>query len=142
MVRWLALGREWRVSLVNVSRLVLDPRGGAASARLAVDRPGALLASGDFVDGELVGGAEGRVTISSVLFGLKSYSAEGAVLAVHVRDVAEAATEFELLSADGSRLLTNQLDLRADGLAGRERNAGDFVLRAADLAELRRVNPR
>lgn len=139
VVRWLALGREWRVSLVNVSRLVLDPRGGVAAARLAADRPGALLASGDFVDGELVAGAEGRVTISSVLFGLKGYSAEGAVLAVHVRDATEAATEFEVLSADGSRLLTNQLELRAEGVAGRERNAGEFLLRTGDMVELRRT---
>ncbi|KAF0180147.1 MAG: hypothetical protein FD161_925 [Limisphaerales bacterium] len=139
VVRWHALGREWRVSLVNVSRLVLDPRGGAASARLAGDRPGALLASGDFVDGELVGGTEGRITISSVLFGLKNYSAEGAVLAVHVRDVVEAATEFEVLSADGSRLLASQLELRAEGVAGRERSAGEFLLRVADVSDLRRL---
>ena len=139
VVRWNALGREWNVSLVNVSRLVLDPRGSATAARLASDRPGALLASGDFVDGELVGGAPGRITISSVLFGLKNYSAEGTVMAVHLRDAAEAATEYEVLSADGSRLLASQLELRADGLAGRERSAGEFLLRPGSVSELRRL---
>jgi hypothetical protein len=138
-VRWQALGREWRVSLVNVSRLILDARGVTTSTRFASGRKGALLASGDFVDGELVAGAEGRVTISSVLFGLRNYSAEGAVLGVHVRDAAEAATEFELLCADGSRLLVKQLELRAEGLAGREQDAGEFLLRPGDLAELRRT---
>jgi hypothetical protein len=139
VVRWQALGREWQVSLVNVSRLVLDPRGAATAARLASGRPGALLASGDFVDGELVGGAEGRVTISSVLFGLKSWAAEGSVVAVHLRDVAEAAADFEVLSADGSRLLVSQLELRAEGISGRGHNVGDFLLRIADVAELRRT---
>ena len=141
VVRWHALGREWPVSLVNVSRLVLAPRSGASSGRLAAGRPGALLASGDFVDGELVGGAAGRITISSVLFGLKNYSAEGAVLAVHLRDAAESATEFEVLSADGSRLLASQLELRAEGLAGRERSAGEFLLRVADVSDIRRLPP-
>lgn len=142
VVRWQALGREWQVSLVNVSRLVLDPRGAATAARLAAGRPGAVLVSGDFVDGELVAGADGRVTISSVLFGLKSYSAEGTVQAVQVRDVTEASADFELLTSDGSRLLVNQVELRAEGLAGRERSAGEFMLRVGDMAELRRTNPR
>lgn len=139
VVRWHALGREWNVSLVNVSRLLLDPRAETHFHRLRPERPGALLANGDFVDGELVGGAAGRITISSVLFGLRNYSAEGSALAVHLRDAAEAATEFEILSTDGSRLLVNQLGLRDEGLVGRERNAGDFVLRVADLAGLRRA---
>lgn len=138
VVRWQALGREWQVSQVNISRLLFDPRGAATAGRLTPGRPGALLASGDFVDGELVGGAEGRVTISSVLFGLKSYTAEGALLAVQMRDAAKAPAQFELLVADGSRLLTNQLELRADGLAGRECSAGEFLLRPADVVELLR----
>jgi len=142
VVRWHALGRDWNVSLVNVSRLLLEPRAEAQFHRLRPARPGALLASGDFVDGELIAGEPGRVSISSVLFGIRSYSAEGAVLAVHLRDAAEAATEFEVLSADGSRLLANQLELRADGLAGRERSAGEFLLRTGDLVELRRAGAR
>ena len=107
------------------------------STRFAAGRKGALLASGDFVDGDLVAGVDGRVTISSVLFGLRNYSAEGAVLGVHVRDQAETATEFELLCADGSRLLVKKLELRDEGLAGHEQNAGEFHLRLGDLAELR-----
>ncbi len=139
VVRWQALGREWQVSLVNVSRLVLDPRVSLTSKRLAADRPGALLVSGDFVDGELVAGPEGRVTISSVLFGLRSYSAEGAVAVVHLRETTGRTTEFELLCVDGSRLLVNALELRGENLAGRECNAGDFQLRLADVCELRRA---
>jgi hypothetical protein len=139
VVRWHALGRDWNVSLVNVSRLLLEPRAEAQFHRLRPERPGALLASGDFVDGELIAGEPGRVTISSVLFGIRSYSAEGAVLAVHMRDAAEAAAEFEIHCADGTRLLANQLELRAEGLAGRERSAGEFLLRVADVSELRRL---
>jgi len=139
VVRWHALGRDWNVSLVNVSRLLLEPRAEAQFHRLRPERPGALLASGDFVDGELIAGEPGRVTISSVLFGIRSFSAEGAVLAVHLRDAAEAGTEFEISFTDGSRLLASQLELRAEGVAGRERSAGEFLLRAADVSELRRL---
>lgn len=138
VVRWHALGREWNVSLVNVSRLLLDPRAETHFHRLRPERPGALLANGDFVDGELVAGTEGRVTISSVLFGLRNYSAAGSALAVHLRDAVDEGAGFEILAADGSRLLVNQLEVRAEGLAGRERNAGEFVLRTGDVVELRR----
>lgn len=142
VVRWQALGREWNVSLVNVSRLLLEPRAETQVTRLRPERPGALLANGDFVDGELLAGEPGRLRISSVLFGIRSYSAEGSVLAVHIRDVAQAGAEFEIHSADGSRLLANQLELRADGIGGRERNAGEFLLRGADVSELRRLTVR
>lgn len=142
VVRWHALGREWNVSLVNVSRLLLEPRAESQVTRLRPGRPGALLANGDFVDGELVAGEPGRLRISSVLFGLRSYSAEGAVLAVHLREVAEAGAEFEIQSPDGSRLLANQVELRAEGLFGRERNAGEFLLPSTEVLELRRVNAR
>lgn len=142
VVRWHALGRDWNVSLVNVSRLLLEPRAEAQFHRLRPERPGALLANGDFVDGELIAGEPGRVTISSVLFGIRTYSAEGAVLAVHLREAAEAGAEFEILCSDGSRLLMNQVELRAEGLAGRERSAGDFLLRPGDLLELRRMSAR
>ncbi len=142
VVRWHALGREWNVSLVNVSRLLLEPRAESQVTRLRPERPGALLANGDFVDGELLAGEPGRLRISSVLFGIRSYSAEGSVLAVHLRDVAEAGAEYELRSPDGSRLLANQLELRAEGFAGRERNAGEFLLRGAEVSELRRLPAR
>ena len=142
VVRWHALGREWNVSLVNVSRLLLEPRAETQVTRLRPERPGALLANGDFVDGELLAGEPGRLRISSVLFGIRSYSAEGSVLAVHLREVAEAGAEFEIHSADGSRLLVNQVELRADGIGGRERNAGEFLLRGADVSELRRLTVR
>ncbi|MEN9575449.1 MAG: hypothetical protein RL514_3304 [Verrucomicrobiota bacterium] len=142
VVRWHALGREWEVSLVNVSRLLLEPRAETQVTRLRPERPGALLANGDFVDGELLAGEPGRLRISSVLFGIRSYSAEGSVLAVLIRDVAEAGAQFEIHSADGSRLLVNQLELRAEGIAGRERNAGEFLLRSADVSALRRLPAR
>ena len=63
------------------------------------------------MDGELVGGGEGRVTISSVLFGLRNYSTEGAVLAVHVRDKTEAAAlATDVINNSGKRLWTNYGD--------------------------------
>lgn len=141
VVRWHAAGREWAVSLVNVSRLLLDVRVSAAATRLTAGRSGALLANGDFVDGELVGGSEGRIAISSVLFGLRNYAAEGGVTAVQVREAAETAADFEVLTIDGSRLLVNQLELCAQGISGRERSAGEFQLGSAEVRELRRMKP-
>ncbi len=120
-----ALGREWNVLLANVSRLLLEPRAETQVTRLRPERPGALLANGDFVDDELLAGEPGRLRISSVIFGIRSYSGEGSVLAVHLRDVAEAGAEFEVLCPEG--------------LVGRERNSGVFLLRTGDVGELQRL---
>lgn len=141
VVRWAGLGREWNVSLVNISRLLLQPGAEARLAAKATGRPGALLASGDFVDGELVAGEPGRIAISSVLFGLRTYAAESSVLGVHLHAVDGTGGEFEVQCQDGSRLLADQVELRAEGLAGRERGAGKFLLPLTDVKELRRLAP-
>lgn len=141
VVRWAGLGREWSVSLVNVSRLLLQPGAESRLAEKGAGRPGALLASGDFVDGDLTAGEPGRIAISSVLFGLRTYAAESSVLGVHLHAVDGTGGEFEIQCQDGSRLLADQVELRAEGLAGRERGAGKFLLPLTDVKELRRMTP-
>jgi hypothetical protein len=138
VVRWAALGREWSVSLVNVSRLVLQPHAQTLMSRVRSGRVGGLLASGDFVDGELAASNPGQVRISSVLFGLRSYAAAGDVVAVYVREVAEAPLEYEARMNDGSRLHLRQLTSRDGTLTARERSLGEVTLPLAELAELRR----
>ncbi|PAW84727.1 MAG: hypothetical protein B9S33_11130 [Pedosphaera sp. Tous-C6FEB] len=139
VIRWEAWGREWSVAQVNVSRLVLQPGAQTLMNRVRPGRAGGMMVSGDFVDGELVAGPSGQVRISSVLFGLRTYAAAGELVAVFVRDVAEAPLEFEARMVGGSRLHLRQLTLREGEFTARERSLGEVTLRADELLELRRT---
>ncbi len=139
VVRWEALGRAWGISLVNVSRLVLQPGAQTLIKRVRAGRVGGLLVSGDFVDGELAAGPGGQVRISSVLFGLRSYAAEGELVAVFVREPLVAPLEFEARTSDGSHLHLRQLRLREGVLTAHDRSLGEVTFPLEKLAELRRA---
>ena len=139
VIRWEALGHAWSVSQVNVSRLILQPGAQTLMNRVRPGRAGGMMVSGDFVDGELVAGRSGQVRLSSVLFGLRSYSAAGELVAVFVRDVVEAPLEFEARMVGGSRLHLRHLTLRDGEFTARERSLGEVTLRVEELTELRRT---
>jgi len=139
VIRWEAMGLTWSVSQVNVSRLVLQPGAQTLMNRVRPGRVGGMMATGDFVDGELVSGPNGQVRLSSVLFGLRTYPAVGELVAVFVRDVVEAPLEFEVRLVGGSRLHLRRLTLREGSFTALERSLGEVTFRAEELLELRRT---
>ena len=64
-------------------------------------RPGVMLRKGDFIDGEFKGIVAGKVKVSSVLFGLRSYSLADEVAVIVFRRAAPAAP-FEVRLRDRS----------------------------------------
>lgn len=87
---------------------------------LRAGRPGVLLASGEFVEGEFRGLAQGRVRISSVLLGLRSYELNRDVLALVLHQPGEPAGPFEVTTADGSVWLGTELELGRDEIVLQE----------------------
>ena len=74
-----------------------------------------LLRSGDFVDGEFAGLKDGRITISSVLFGKKEFVVEEEAVAVVFHPVRKRTAAFEVHCADGSVLRVSGLKLAPPG---------------------------
>ena len=138
VVRWAALGREWNVSRVNVARLVFQPEATALLKRVAPGRAGVLFANGDFVDGELLRSDRSRVTISSVLFGIRSFPVDGEIIAVIVRDAPKVEPRLRVTHADGSVLLAQDMSVRADGIGWRDASLGEITLPLGALHELAR----
>jgi hypothetical protein len=70
-----------------------------------------LLANGDFVEGTFASMEGTRVTINSILLGLRTYDTTHQVLAVIVRDTEAGAGLFEVQLRDQSILFTDDVGL-------------------------------
>ncbi len=130
------------ISLVNVARLYLQPLAARITEKIPAGRKGVLLANGDFVDGEFKGIEGGRVTVSSVLFGLQAYPLPE-VLAVALRDVPRTPPVGTLLRVglpSGALLHAKTIVLRNGAVVVEDPSVGTVLLPADDLRELKRVN--
>ncbi len=130
------------ISLVNVARLYLQPLTSRTVEKIPAGRKGVLLANGDFVDGEFKGIEGGRVTVSSVLFGLQAHPLPE-VLAVALRDVPRTPPVGALLRVglpSGALLHAKTLVVRNGAVVVEDPSVGTVILPADDLRELKRVN--
>ena len=128
-------------SLVNVSSVAFDWLRPDLAARLRPGRPGVLLTTGDFVDGEVRSLAAGRVAVNSVLFGRREYVFPGEALAVTLGKSAPppAPAEFTVRLRDGSRLRARSLAARDGHLVIEEPTAGSFAVALDEVAEIYRT---
>ncbi|MGE5610414.1 MAG: NPCBM/NEW2 domain-containing protein, partial [Bacillota bacterium] len=108
--------REMSVPAAEVSYVQFAAMGANLAAKLQAGRKGVLLANGDFVEGDVVGIEDGRLKLSSVLFGLQRLEM-GRVVAAVLREPALAATRYELRVADGSVLLSDRVSVDGGNLS-------------------------
>lgn len=104
-----------------------------------LDRPGLLLKSGDFMDGELRKMENNRVEINSVLLGLKTFRFNQ-VEAVIYRAVKPRPARFEIRTKDQSLYRVDQLQLREDRLVFLDAPLRGFSEPGAALTEMRRLD--
>ncbi len=128
-------------SRVNVSSVAFDWVRPDLAARLRPGRPGVLLTTGDFVDGEVRSLAAGRVAVNSVLFGRRDYVFPGEALAVTLGKPATPPppAEFTVRLRDGSRLLARALAARDGHFVIAEPTAGSFTVALDEVAEIYRT---
>jgi len=126
------------VSLVNVARIYCQPLSPALAQRILPGRPGALLAKGDFVDGEFRGIEGGRAQLTSVLFGTRAFALQTEVLAIALRNPAPPPKGFEIRLRDRSTLLTANVAMDGTGISADVPGVGAVRLPAGELQQLRR----
>lgn len=131
------LGRE-AVSRAVVTNIRFQPLPSRFSAPLNQNRPGVLLASGEFIEGDCRAITEGRVTVSSVPLGLVQYDVNNEVLAVVLRKRATSGTHsYELKSHDGSTWRGREMKIERLGIRLREPSLGWQWIPLSELSELR-----
>ena len=123
----------------NTAALFFQPLRSRDAEALRFDREGVFLRDGDFMEGSVVGLAEGRVTVESLLLGRKSFSVQTEAMAVVLR--APVAGELEgwtLLLADGSRLRCREFLLGEGGVILNHSPYRDYHIGRDRLVEIRR----
>jgi len=132
-------GRDATFSMVNVARIIVQPLAKRFEERIAAGRPGALLAKGDFVDVEFKGIEDGKLRVSSILFGPRSYEAAKEVIAVVLRNSAPSAAAWEIRLLDHSVIHAASLNVEGDSLIVRDTMAGTLKLAFAEVAQIKKM---
>lgn len=86
----------------DVSRIVYRPVLTEMAGGMRGPQNGVLLASGDFLDGQIKSIRDGHLSISSVLFGLKQLELKDEVMAVALRASTALSAPYTLRTADGT----------------------------------------
>lgn len=127
------------VSTLNVARIEYVPLTPELQERAEADRQGVLLVDGDFLDGRLRSIATNSVTLSSLLYGFRSFAAgsEAGWLQVGVVEPEDAA--FRVLLQNGSELRARQVELGTNAFRAESPLLGSLWVRRDDLKGLRRI---
>ena len=71
-------------------------------ARLKAGRPGLILSTGEFVEGDIRSFGRGEVTVSSVLFGLRTYDLTSEIMAAILHPPDAAKPSWEVRTREGA----------------------------------------
>ena len=100
-------------------------------------RAGALVAGREFVEGEVKSIADQRVTISSVLFGLRTLEGDQRATAVFLRAVTPRRCRYEIKLRNGSCLRADLFDCEKGGFVLRDGVLRGTRINTWELLELR-----
>jgi hypothetical protein len=139
LLKFQPLGRsEEPMSTLNIARLQFRSMSPQLAARIASAVPGVLLANGDFIEGDFKAFSKGQVTISSVIFGLRSFAAASEAVAVVLRPFQPTA-KFVVRTDTGSAFFAEDVEFQQEMMSLTEPILGKVNLKAADLLDCRRL---
>lgn len=130
-------GRE-SLQLSSVANIRFQPVPPRFVTALSREHPGVLLANGDFIEGECRGLEQGRVTVSSVLFGRVRYDVNGEVLALVLRKRGPpGAWSCEVNLNDGTSWRGRELKIERLGVTLMEPSLGRRFVPLHEISEIR-----
>ena len=127
-----------RVPTPRVARVIFQPLTGELAWKTRASRPGVWVSNGDFIDGEFRGLSDHKLTLRSVLYGLRAFDVDDEVLAVVLQPRRAPRAAFEIETADGATLLATELALGDGEVRLRESALGEVRVPAFEILELRR----
>ena len=125
-------------SALREEPVITEPLSGELAWKTRGSRPGVWVNKGDFFDGEFRGVHERQITLSSVLYGLRTFAIDDEVLAVVVQPRQLRPASFELQTSTGATLLASDVKLGDGELRLSESALGEVRVPAFEIFELRR----
>ena len=127
-----------RAPMMSVARIAFQPLDSDLMWKTRISRPGVWTSGGDFFDGDFRALERRKLTISSVLYGLRTFDLDDEVLALVLQPRRLQRAPFEIETADGATLLATQLAVGDGELRFREPALGELRLPAHEILEVRR----
>jgi len=125
------------IPLFQVSRIYFRSMPANLDDPAESRRSGALLKSGDFIDGTFKGFEGGRIVLSSVVLGRRRIPKDQVVM-VSIREPTASRAPFEVVLSDGSRLRVRNLRPDADRLHFSDNGLDGWSIPIQDLIAIRR----
>ena len=132
-----AFDKEYRLSLVNVARILFQPLLPKFARQISPGRNGVLLSNGDFFEGEFRSLEKGQLKISSVLFGNRTFTLSGKVIALVLRDPAPAPLLYAVRTLNGSVLNTISMTAEQEAVGVVDPTVGPLRIPLDQLAEIK-----
>jgi len=137
LVRYTRNNKESTVPLNEVARILYKPLLADHANKLTPHQTGVLLATGDFLEGDIRSLKEGTVTVNSILFGQKKIQTYDDLTAIVLHEVTEEKTTFTLTTTDGSIYRPKSIEPDQQNLKINDATLGDLSMPINTLAELR-----
>ena len=99
-----------------------------------------MLVNGDFIEGELKEFSKGHLTISSVIFGLRSFDLSSQAVAIVLRPF-QTEAKFVVRTSSGSALFVDSIELGDKELLVAEPILGSLRFSPRELLDIRRRPP-
>lgn len=130
--------REIAIPRTEVARLLFRPLTNEVLERVGPGRTGAVLPTGDFVDGPVAAVAGGQLTVDSVLFGRRKLNTHDGLIAALLRDAAPVAAAVEVKLVDGGVVRARSIAVEKGRLVVTEVSDPVFTFGAQEIAGFRR----
>jgi len=128
--------RDLTVSTSHVAYVLPQPLPAAMASRIPPGRAGVLLRSGDYFEGDIRYIRDGRVRVSSVLFGLKDFGYWDC-LAIVYHDPSSIPSPYEVRMTDGSVLMASAFNAEKDFIIVKDVSAGLLKVWAGEVLEIK-----
>jgi hypothetical protein len=131
-------GIDTPISRVQIAGLLFQALGESQESALQRGRFGALLKSGDFVEGDFNGLRNGEIDIGSVVLGPKKVSVNQAV-AVILRDVRATPANYEVTTHNGGLYRAATLRLQDDAISAHDAAMGSMTIPSEQIQGIRKL---
>jgi|GEM_PF-2233455 len=127
------------VSTLNLSRIEYAPLSPELRDRTEEDRRGVLLVDGDFLDGTFRSIATNTVTVSSLLYGFRSFAVGSEAAWVQVGTMEPEDAPYRIALRNGSELRARRVELGTNNLRAESPLLGSMLLKREVIRGVRRA---
>ena len=128
--------RNGTLALASVARVIFRELTPDTAANIPAKGAGVLLREGDFIEGDFKGIRDGKVQLSSVLFGLARFAPRDKAAALILNALENPNARMVVTTRDGSVYFATSVTPDKDRLLVKDALAGEFAVNRWDVAQI------